>query len=78
MDEDAGVAEALKPLTKTRLDGEVEFLITVRGSPDEIIHVFAEVVDEENRLREDVGAVEPTSSSLPPTAPPAPLDPCEG
>lgn len=38
-----------------------------------------ETSDEDNRLREDDGAVvEPTSSLLPPSHPPIPLNPCEG
>ena len=46
---------------------------------DEIIHVSAETLDEENRLKEDDrAAAEPTSPLPPPTEPSVPLDPCEG
>lgn len=48
-------------------------------SRDEIIHLLAEAVDEDNRLKEnDRAAVEPVSSPLPPTEPTVPPNPCEG
>lgn len=49
------------------------------GSFHGIIHLSAEAVDEDNRLKEsDRVAAEPTSLLPPPTEPPVPLDPCEG
>lgn len=51
----------------------------MHSSSDEIIHVSAETVDEENRLKEDDRAgAEPTSPLPPPTERPVPLNPCEG
>lgn len=70
-----------KPLTKAAVDSSgriLDYSVMPRSS-DEIIHVSAETVEEENRLKEDDRtAVEPTSPPPIPTQPSVPLNPCEG
>ena len=69
LEEDAGAARSP---TEAAADAELEswIYIVIHRSPDEIVHVSAESVDEENRLKEDDRAPEEPTLPLPPTSHP--------